>query len=146
MTEHLSAERQEVLARARELYTQKELAERLEYTPKQIGRWERMKCEVPAAVIPALQQAIDDRVVSRTEPEGDFTFIDLFAGIGGLRLGFEAAGGRCVFTSEWDRFAQRTYIENFGDVHPLAGDITKIGAADIPDHDVLLAGFPCQPF
>jgi DNA (cytosine-5)-methyltransferase 1 len=146
MTEHLSAERQQVLARARELYTQKELAERLEYTAKQIGRWERRECELPAALVPALRQAIDDRIVSRAEPEGDFTFIDLFAGIGGLRLGFESAGGRCIFTSEWDRYAQKTYLENFGQAHPLAGDITKIEAADIPDHDVLLAGFPCQPF
>jgi DNA (cytosine-5)-methyltransferase 1 len=146
MTELLTAERQEVLARARDLYTQKELAERLEYTAKQIGRWERKECEVPAALVPALQQAIDDRIVSRTEPEGDFTFIDLFAGIGGLRLGFEAAGGSCIFTSEWDRYAQKTYLENFGDSHPLNGDITKIDADNIPDHDVLLAGFPCQPF
>jgi len=76
----------------------------------------------------------------------EFTFIDLFAGIGGIRRGFESAGGECVFTSEWDRFAQVTYAANFPDAHPINGDITKIDAADIPDHDVLLAGFPCQPF
>lgn len=77
----------------------------------------------------------------------DFTFIDLFAGIGGMRLGFEAAGGRCVFTSEWDAFSQKTYRANFPhDDHAIAGDITKIPAEEIPDHDVLLAGFPCQPF
>lgn len=75
-----------------------------------------------------------------------FTFIDLFAGIGGIRLGFQAAGGHCVFTSEWDRFCQETYNANFRDNHPLAGDISEIDAASIPDHDVLLAGFPCQPF
>jgi DNA (cytosine-5)-methyltransferase 1 len=73
-----------------------------------------------------------------------FTFIDLFAGIGGTRLGFESAGGECVFTSEWDVFAQKTYQANFGDIPH--GDITKIDAKDIPDFDVLLAGFPCQPF
>lgn len=73
-----------------------------------------------------------------------FTFIDLFAGIGGTRLGFESAGGECVFTSEWDIHSQKTYLANFGDMP--AGDITKIQAADIPDFDVLLAGFPCQPF
>ncbi|MDP9195966.1 MAG: DNA (cytosine-5-)-methyltransferase [Pseudomonadota bacterium] len=77
-----------------------------------------------------------------------FRFIDLFAGIGGLRRGFEAVGGRCVFTSEWNAFARKTYAANFDDGpdHMMAGDITKVPAADIPAHDVLLAGFPCQPF
>lgn len=74
----------------------------------------------------------------------DFTFIDLFAGIGGTRLGFEGVGGKCVFTSEWDQFAQKTYFANFGET-PF-GDITKLKTRDIPDFDVLLAGFPCQPF
>lgn len=73
-----------------------------------------------------------------------FTFIDLFAGIGGMRLAFEAVGGKCVFSSEWDEYAQRTYSENFG--HAPAGDITQIKTSDIPDHDVLVGGFPCQPF
>ena len=82
----------------------------------------------------------------RRKDDGDFTFIDLFAGIGGIRLGFEAYGGRCVFTSEWDAYAQKTYRANFGDKHAIEGDITKVDASDIPDHDVLLAGFPCQPF
>lgn len=73
-----------------------------------------------------------------------FTFIDLFAGIGGMRLAFEHAGGTCVFTSEYDSYAKRTYEANFdGEVH---GDITQISPASIPDHDVLVAGFPCQPF
>jgi DNA (cytosine-5)-methyltransferase 1 len=83
----------------------------------------------------------------RKGPEAAFTFIDLFAGIGGLRLGFEFIGGRCVFTSEWDKFSQQTYRANFpNDHHEIAGDITKVDARDIPAHDVLLAGFPCQPF
>lgn len=73
-----------------------------------------------------------------------FTFIDLFAGIGGMRLAFESAGGRCVFSSEWDRFCQKTYLANFG--QQPEGDITKVNAASIPDHDILVAGFPCQPF
>ena len=73
-----------------------------------------------------------------------FTFIDLFAGIGGTRLGFETAGGSCVFGSEYDRFAVHTYAVNHGEVP--AGDITKLRLHDIPDHDVLVAGFPCQPF
>ena len=74
----------------------------------------------------------------------DFRFIDLFAGIGGIRLGFESAGGRCVFSSEFDEDACRTYEANFGE-RP-SGDITKISAVDIPDFDVLLGGFPCQAF
>lgn len=73
-----------------------------------------------------------------------FTFIDLFAGIGGIRLAFQNLGGKCVFTSEWDKYAQITYEANFGEV-PF-GDITKIDAKAIPDHDILLGGFPCQPF
>ena len=76
-----------------------------------------------------------------------FTFIDLFAGIGGLRRGFEAIGGKCVFTSEWDRFSQITYRANFpDDAHEISGDITRIDPSGIPDFDLLLAGFPCQPF
>lgn len=76
-----------------------------------------------------------------------FRFIDLFAGIGGLRIGFEAVGGTCVFTSEWNKFSQQTYKANFeGDHHEVNGDITAIHETAIPAHDVLLAGFPCQPF
>lgn len=73
-----------------------------------------------------------------------FKFIDLFAGIGGIRMAYQNLGGKCVFTSEWNNFAKKTYEANFGEV-PF-GDITKIKECDIPDHDVLLAGFPCQPF
>lgn len=73
-----------------------------------------------------------------------FTFIDLFAGIGGMRIGFQQVGGICVFSSEFEKNAQVTYFENHGDF-PF-GDITKIAVEDIPDHDVLVAGFPCQPF
>lgn len=74
----------------------------------------------------------------------NFRFIDLFAGIGGIRLGFESAGGHCVFSSEWDKDACKTYEANFGEVP--AGDITQIDAKDIPDFDILLGGFPCQAF
>lgn len=73
-----------------------------------------------------------------------FKFIDLFAGIGGIRLGFESVGGQCVFSSEFDEDACKTYEANFGE-HP-SGDITKINADDIPDFDILLGGFPCQAF
>ena len=76
--------------------------------------------------------------------DSDFRFIDLFAGIGGMRIAFENAGGRCVYSSEWNKFSAQTYEANFGDVPE--GDITQVDAADIPDHEVLVAGFPCQPF
>jgi len=74
----------------------------------------------------------------------EFKFIDLFAGIGGIRLPFQKLNGKCVFTSEWDKFAQKTYLANFGEMPN--GDITQIKASDIPDHDILLGGFPCQAF
>lgn len=76
--------------------------------------------------------------------KSEFNFIDLFAGIGGMRLAFESTGGVCVFSSEWDKYAQKTYQANFGEI-PY-GDITKISEKNIPKFDVLLAGFPCQPF
>lgn len=75
-----------------------------------------------------------------------FTFIDLFAGIGGTRLGFEAAGGKCVFTSEWNDWARKTYEANFTNEHLVIGDIVPFPEQEVPEHDVLLAGFPCQPF
>lgn len=73
-----------------------------------------------------------------------YTFIDLFAGIGGMRIAFEAAGAQCVYSNEWNKYSQQTYYANFG-VQP-DGDITKVPAENIPDHDILVAGFPCQPF
>ena len=73
-----------------------------------------------------------------------FSFIDLFAGIGGMRLGFERAGCHCVYSSEWNKYSQQTYFANFGE--QPEGDITQVIATDIPDHDILVAGFPCQPF
>lgn len=73
-----------------------------------------------------------------------FSFIDLFAGIGGMRLAYESAGGHCVYSNEWNKFCQQTYMSNFGEVPD--GDITQVIAEDVPDHDILVAGFPCQPF
>lgn len=73
-----------------------------------------------------------------------FRYVDLFAGIGGIRIPFQELGGKCVFSSEWDKFSQKTYYVNFGEIP--AGDITKIKASEIPDFDILLGGFPCQPF
>lgn len=82
---------------------------------------------------------------SAHETRPEFTFIDVFAGIGGMRLGFEAVGGVCVFTCERDRHSQETYRANFGE-EEIAGDIREVPVDTIPPHDVLLAGFPCQPF
>ena len=79
-----------------------------------------------------------------TSSRRKFSFIDLFAGIGGIRLPFQKLGGKCVFSSEWDKFSKLTYASNFGEI-PL-GDITKINATNIPPHDLLIAGFPCQAF
>lgn len=73
-----------------------------------------------------------------------YKFIDLFAGIGGFRLALESFGAKCVYSNEWDRFAQETYQMNFGDTPE--GDITQVDETSIPDHDILCAGFPCQPF
>lgn len=83
----------------------------------------------------------DEQQTAKTKK---FRFIDLFAGIGGFRLAFEAVKGECVFSSEWDKFSQKTYYDNFNSVP--SGDITLIDPSSIPDHDVLCAGFPCQPF
>lgn len=82
--------------------------------------------------------------VKKIQDPSTFTFIDLFAGIGGMRLAFDHAGGHCVYSSEWNKYSQQTYMANFGE--QPEGDITQVNAADIPDHDILVAGFPCQPF
>ena len=89
-----------------------------------------------------------DSVGIGTSPTSAFRFIDLFAGIGGLRLAMEAAGGKCVFTSEWDAACRETYAANFPTAHEIAGDIREFSdrMGDIPEYDVLSAGFPCQPF
>lgn len=94
-----------------------------------------------------LRRAANDRV-EQNQSSPLFRFIDLFAGIGGLRQGFEPAGGRCVFTSEWDLKCQETYRLNYPDNHEIAGDVRPYADNPdlIPEHDVLLAGFPCQPF
>lgn len=121
-----------------------EAAKALGYSEGHLYRWKRGE-EVPReAVMKLLRMEVHSR--QRQDRNASFSFIDLFAGIGGLRKAMEGAGGRCVFTSEWDRFAQQTYHANFPDNRPIAGDIREVDPEDIPDHDVLVAGFPCQPF
>lgn len=115
----------------------------LGYSEGSLYRFKRGEETPKASVIHALKTKTPNKNTSNST---NFAFVDLFAGIGGLRKAFETIGGRCVYTSEWDRFAQQTYHANFLDNRPVMGDITKISAADIPEHDVLVAGFPCQPF
>ena len=119
-------------------------AEILGYSEGHIYRWRRGEETPRKAVVNVLRSEAE----KRSQPSGDssFTFIDLFAGIGGLRRAMESAGGRCVFTSEWDKYAQKTYHANYRDNRPIAGDIREVAADEVPDHDVLVAGFPCQPF
>lgn len=83
-------------------------------------------------------------LLSKKKDDAAFTFIDLFAGIGGMRLAYESVGGKCVYSSEWNKYSQQTYYANFGE--QPEGDITKVDENTIPDHDILVAGFPCQPF
>lgn len=92
----------------------------------------------------AIRQMLVKAKEEPSQNQHGYTFIDLFAGIGGMRLAFESAGGRCVYSNEWNKYSQQTYYANFG-VQP-EGDITKVEAESIPDHDILVAGFPCQPF
>ena len=125
-------------------YSVPQAAEHLDYSESHIYRWVRGEEKPRDGVIRLLELEVDRR--SPPKIKGGFTFIDLFAGIGGLRKAMEGAGGRCVFTSEWDKFAQQTYLANFPDNRPIAGDIREVDAAAIPEHDVLVAGFPCQPF
>ncbi len=126
-----------------------EVSAQLGYSTSTIYRWERGEIEPKAAVFKALETIID--FAPKEESKSDkvsFNFIDLFAGIGGLRIGFQAIGGHCAFTSEWDKYAKETYAANFRDNHEVAGDIREFSESPekIPSHDVLLAGFPCQPF
>jgi DNA (cytosine-5)-methyltransferase 1 len=110
-------------------------------------RYERGETKPTKLALDKLREAAESRLAQQSTP-GGFRFIDLFAGIGGLRLGFQSIGGRCVFTSEWDTKCQETYALNFPDNHPIAGDIREYSSSPekIPEHDLLVAGFPCQPF
>lgn len=123
------------------------LSSSLGYSVRTLRRYESGEINPKPPVIDSLRRLIGERDAHLAKNPA-FKFIDLFAGIGGLRRGFDALGGKCVFTSEWSTFAQQTYCANFrdGDDHIMAGDITQIEAKEIPEHDVLLAGFPCQPF
>ena len=131
--------------KVRKHYTQQMLAEKLDVNRKTISRWGNRQIPLPLNVEPALREIL--RGICDTPcPDASFTFIDLFAGIGGIRKGFESVGGKATFTSEWNPWAQKPYTANFGDEGKLVGEIVGFPTEEIPDHDVLLAGFPCQPF
>ncbi|MBF3441996.1 DNA (cytosine-5-)-methyltransferase [Burkholderia pseudomallei] len=137
----------QLLHRARSRFTQREIAEHVGKDTKTVRRWEKGETPCPSMLEPALRAMLEHDTPATSEAQvGHFRFIDLFAGIGGIRLGFEAHGGECVFTSEWNEFSKKTYVDNFGDHHPFVGDIVPFAAESVPSHDVLLAGFPCQPF
>jgi DNA (cytosine-5)-methyltransferase 1 len=137
----------ELVHQATVLHGQRRVADLLEVNESTLRRW-RINEEVPSYRGDSVRQRILPLLMAPANEDRKFTFIDLFAGIGGIRHAFEEAGGRCVFTSEWNTFAQKTYLANFPheEGHRMEGDITKVDAADVPDHHVLLAGFPCQPF
>nr|AAL46998.1 putative C-5 cytosine-specific DNA methylase [Bacteroides coprosuis DSM 18011] len=127
--------------------TQKQLSLLLgmkEVGERTVRSWEIGEHKPSKARIKRLQELNINHPFKTDKKEITFKFIDLFAGIGGIRLPFQLNGGECVFSSEIDYHAQKTYYSNYGD-YP-SGDITKIKAEDIPDHDILLAGFPCQAF
>jgi DNA (cytosine-5)-methyltransferase 1 len=132
-----------LLQESLQIYSRKDLAEVLEVDVGTVRRWMLRESEPKPYLAAQLKLLLP---FPQQKKRGEFTFIDLFAGIGGLRMAFESIGGECVFTSEWDNYAQRTYMANFVGGHELNGDITQIDASNVPDHDVLLAGFPCQPF
>lgn len=135
------SEIRDLLREAREQYGAEKAAELLKVSPSTFQRWCNGRTEPGNRTIPRIRQVLLD---FRKPRLNSFKFIDLFCGIGGFRLAFERAGGECVFSSDWDKYARQTYAANFGE-EPY-GDIHSIAVADIPRHDILCAGFPCQPF
>jgi len=148
-------ETQELLENACVRYGRDSVADELGISSKALHRW--ISDSIPNPKL--THRALNDLLRSDDVPPApaDFLFADLFAGIGGTRIGFESAGGQCVFTSEYDKYCQKTYRENFESSHApghrINNDIREITGlgdsgieSEIPDHDVLVAGFPCQPF
>lgn len=140
---YTSEEAHELIAKLRESMTRRQLAESLQVSTSTVERWESGRVECRPAYVPALHELYFG---TTREDVDDFLTVDLFAGIGGIRRGFASAGGHAVFSSEWNEFSTRTYRTNYGFAERMAGDITQVDADDIPDCDVVLAGFPCQPF
>jgi len=127
--------------------TQKEFAQLIglkDSGERTVSGWERGEHKPSPTKLRLISEMNVDVPYRNTRRKHGFDFIDLFAGIGGIRLPFQQMGGRCVFTSEWDKFSKKTYASNYGEYPD--GDITEIRSDEIPPHDVLLAGFPCQAF
>jgi DNA (cytosine-5)-methyltransferase 1 len=122
-----------------------EIAARFRIAESKVALWENGTVRPDPVIVEFIRLMSEGKTISSAPA---FRFIDLFAGIGGLRRGFEPIGGRCVFTSEWDLKCQETYRRNYPDNHEIAGDIRPFAENPelVPEHDVLLAGFPCQPF
>lgn len=124
-----------------------EIAVRARCTVRTAQRWEKGEVIPPPLVMDMLSGVAQGRCETQKKQPPAFRFIDLFAGIGGMRKGFESVGGECVATCEWNKYARETYAANFATAnHPFFWNIKETHAKDFPSHDVLLAGFPCQPF
>lgn len=153
----------ELLNRVAAIFSQQAIAEKINHPREVVNRWikEKSRQSEENWLTYAERISLESMLPQKPASESfDFTFIDLFAGIGGIRTGFERAGGKCIFTSEYDKYAVKTYLANFYCDHDVHGDIREITQPEdkskkqaydhiqksIPDHDVLLAGFPCQPF
>lgn len=103
-----------------------------------------MRLSIQDSITSAIKQMLVKAKEEHIDMKEQYTFIDLFAGIGGMHIAYETAGARCVYANEWNKYSQQTYYANFG-IQP-DGDITQVAASSIPKHDILVAGFPCQPF
>ena len=152
----------ELLSKLSSIYSQQALAYEINHPREVVNRWlkERSRQQDQSWLTYSERISLEKMLPPRSNKVHDFTFIDLFAGIGGIRCGFESAGGKCIFTSEYDKYAVKTYLANYHCDHEIHGDIKEITQPEgltkkqaykyvqksIPDHDVLLAGFPCQPF
>lgn len=144
MTSHSSEQVQTLLEQALERFKKTELAAALGVDTRTIARWATGETAPKPFLGAALESLLTPSSI-RLHERPEFTFIDTFAGIGGIRQGFEEHGGACVFTSEWNAYSKKTYTVNFGDDHEFIGDIVG-QKGRVPTHDVLLGGFPCQPF
>jgi len=152
----------ELLNKVASIYSQQAIADTISHPREVINRWikDGIKKSDQRWLTYSERINLERMLPSPVNTNHDFTFIDLFAGIGGIRYGFEQAGGKCVFTSEYDKYAVKTYLANYHCEHDIHGDIKEITQPvgmtkeqtssfikkRVPDHDVLLAGFPCQPF
>jgi len=152
----------ELLAKVASIYSQQAIADEINHPREVVNRWlkERTKQPDQEWLTTRERASLEKMLPKPAHGDHDFTFIDLFAGIGGIRYGFENIGGKCVFTSEYDKYAVKTYLANYHCEHDIYGDIKEVTQPEnmtknqayhhirkiIPAHDVLLAGFPCQPF